>query len=213
LGELNTVTVLYTAHIAGNLALLPRLATLIQQARSTAQGPVFLLDLGDTCAPDAWVCRATQGRAPFLVLDSMGYDGAVIGGPERIPIPPPSLKQLLGQMIMPVIVWNRTSTITRRGISLSVAPGAAPQADSAPTIRIDRSANTLPATGSPGVTLGDVPQGHLTRVDLDWPSWTVQAAQALTAEQDTPVDPTIAAVVELVESEARYYAHEQGGTP
>lgn len=207
------MTVLYTAHIAGNLALLPRLATLIQQARSTAPGPVFLLDLGDTCAPEAWVCRATQGRAPFLVLDSMGYDGAVIGGPERIPIPPPSLKQLVGQMIMPVMVWNRTATLTRRGVSLCVAPGAAPDSGSTPTVRIDRSAATLPVTGSRSVTLGDVPQGHLARVDLAWPSWTVQAAQTLPLAHDTPVDPGVAAVVELVENEARYYAHEQGGTP
>ncbi len=204
---------MYTAHVAGNLALLPRLATLIQQVRRVKQGPVLVLDLGDTCAPDAWICRVTQGRAPFLVLDSMGYDGAVIGGPEQIPIPPASLKQLVGQMIMPVIVWNRVVTITRQGISVSVAPGTAVLPDDAPGIRIDRSASTLPETGSPVVTLGDVPHGHLARVDLDRASWTVQETHVTPIADDTPVEPTIAAVVELVESEAHYYAYRQGGIP
>ncbi|MEW6578797.1 MAG: hypothetical protein AB1435_06335, partial [Chloroflexota bacterium] len=89
-----TVTFLATAHLSGELRLLPRLFTLIHRERRSAQGPVVLLDLGDTCAVEAWVCRATLGRAPFLVLDSMGYDGAVIGGPEQVPIPPSSLRLL-----------------------------------------------------------------------------------------------------------------------
>ena len=73
------MTLLYTAHLAGEIALLPRLFTLIGQERRAAAGPVILLDMGDTCAVESWVCRATQGRAPFLVLDSMGYDAALIG--------------------------------------------------------------------------------------------------------------------------------------
>jgi hypothetical protein len=204
------VTLLYTAHLAGEVALLPRLFTLIGQERRTAAGPVILLDLGDTCAVESWVCRATQGRAPFLVLDSMGYDGAVIGGPEAVPIPPSSLRQLLGKLIMPVIVWNRTRTITKQGITVTLAPGSGSHPDQGPVIRIDRAAAALPDGGAPVLTLGDVAQGHLARVDMAWPAWTVQSARVVNVEPDTPVDPTVAAVVELVENEARFYA-QQGG--
>jgi hypothetical protein len=210
LAEPSLVTVLYTAHLAGEIALLPRLFTLISQECRAASGPVILLDLGDTCAVEAWVCRATQGRAPFLVLDSMGYDGALIGGPEAVPIPPSSLRQLLGKLIMPVIVWNRTGTITKRGITVTLAPGNAPLPDQGPVIRIDRSTAALPESGAPGVMLGDVAQGQLARVDLAWPEWFVQSARVIELEVGTPVDPTVAAVVELVENEARTIA-QQGG--
>jgi hypothetical protein len=204
------VTLLYTAHLAGEIALLPRLFTLIGQERRAAAGPVILLDLGDTCAVEAWICRATQGRAPFLVLDSMGYDGAVIGGPEAVPIPPSSLRQLLGKLIMPVIVWNRTRSITKRGVTVTLAPGSDSHPDQGPVIRIDRAAPALPEIGVPGLTLGDVAQGQIARVDMAWPAWTVQSARVTNVEPDTPVDPTVAAVVELVENEARLYA-QQGG--
>lgn len=200
------VTLLYTAHLAGELALLPRLFTLIKQERQMASGPVILLDLGDTGSAESWICQATQGRAPFLVLDSMGYDGAVIGGPEQVPIPPASLRRLLGHLIMPVILWNRAFPVTKQGITVTIAPGNAPLPDQGPAIRIDRSADVLPDAHSPVPVpiLGDVAQGHLARVDMSWPAWTVQSARLVRVEPNTPVDPTIAAVVELVETEAHH---------
>jgi 2',3'-cyclic-nucleotide 2'-phosphodiesterase (5'-nucleotidase family) len=210
LAEFSFVTLLYTAHLAGEIALLPRLFALISQERRAAHGPVILLDLGDTCSVESWLCRATQGRAPFLVLDSMGYDGAVIGGPEQTPIPPSSLRRLLDNMIMPVILWNRAVPIIRKGITFTVAAGDAPLPDQGPGVRIDRSTYALPDARDPVPTLGDVAQAHLARVDMTWPEWTVQSARLIQVEPDTPVDPTIAAVVELVETEARYYA-QQGG--
>ena len=97
MAEFEHVTLLYTANLQGELTLLPRLFTLIQQERRAATGPTLLLDLGDSCALSAWVCQATHGRAPFLVLDSMGYDAALIGGPERVPIPPSALRRLVAE--------------------------------------------------------------------------------------------------------------------
>jgi hypothetical protein len=213
LTDSSTVTLLYTANLRGDLALLPRLFTLIQHERRASGGPVLLLDLGDTCSVESWVCRATQGRAPFLVLDGMGYDAVLIGGPERVPIPPPSLRVLAANMVMAVVVWNRARSLTKRGITLTIAPGNAPPPDTSPAIRVDRSTHALPEAHDPVVTLGDVAHGHLARVDLAWPEWTVQSARLLAVSPDVPADPTIAALVEFVESEARDYAHHQQEDP
>jgi hypothetical protein len=100
--------------------------------------------------------------------------------------------------------------VTKQGITVTIAPGNAPLPDQGPAIRIDRSAAALPDTlpdahsPVPVLTLGDVAQGHLARVDMSWPGWTVQSARLVHVEPNTPVDPTIAAVVELVETEAHH---------
>lgn len=200
----STVTLLYTANLKGELTLLPRLFTLIQRERRVSGGLVLLLDLGDTCSLESWVCRATQGRAPFLVLDGMGYDAALIGGPEKVPIPPSSLRKLAGSLLMDVVVWNRARALTRRGITLTIAPGDAPLPDGGPAIRVDRSTEALPGIHEPGVTLGDVAHGVLARVDLAWPEWTAQSARTLAVSPEVSPDPTVAALVEFVESEARH---------
>lgn len=205
-GESPTVvTVLYTANLRGTLGLLPRLFTLIQQERRTASGPVLLLDLGDTCAADVWVCRATQGRAPLLALDGMGYDAAVIGGPEEVPIPPDALRQLVGRLGLRILIWNRAISLTRRGITLGIAAGEALLPAPSPGVRVDRAAPTLPALHTVPAVLGDVPQGHLARVDLRWPEAEVTAAALRAITAGTPPDPTVSALVELVEGEAAQF--------
>ena len=204
LTDLSTITLLYTANLRGELALLPRLFTLIQLERRVSGGLVLLLDLGDTCSQESWVCRATQGRAPFLVLDGMGYDAVLIGGREKAPIPPTSLRKLAGSLVMAVVVWNRARPLIRQGITLTIAPGAAPLQDDRPVIRIDRSTDALPKIHDPGVTLGDVAHGVLARVDLAWPEWTVQSARTRAVLPEVPSDRTVAALVEFVESEARH---------
>jgi hypothetical protein len=92
--------ILYTANLRGNLELLPRLYTFIKQLRRDVirfapededevmvchvQPPtpprILLLDLGDSCAPDAWHCAATGGRSMLIALDAMGYDAANVTG-------------------------------------------------------------------------------------------------------------------------------------
>jgi hypothetical protein len=206
-----SVTLLATAHLHGDLARLPRLFTLIQRERAAAGGVSFLLDLGDSCALDVWLCRATQGRAPLMVLDAMGYDAALVGGPEAVPIPVPSLLRLRELITMPVIPWGRAASLTRKGITLGLATGEAVLPGDRPGFRVDRSSDALPESGAATVMLGDVPPGHLARVDVAWPDWTVTAARLVALAPDTPPDPTILATVEFVQDEARDYARRQGG--
>ncbi|MBN2304370.1 MAG: hypothetical protein JXQ72_07845 [Anaerolineae bacterium] len=210
----SSVTWLYTANLKGDLHLLPRLFTLIQQERRSAHEAnslALLLDLGDTCALDSWVCPATQGRAPFLVLDAMGYDMALIGAGEQVSIPPDSLRRLLDTIMMRVALWNRPGHFTKRGITFHLASGTADFPAAEPGIRIDRTTTALPGANATPPVLGDVARGHLARVTMAWPDWTVQDARLLPLPETTSPDPTIAAVVELVENEARHYAQQEGG--
>lgn len=212
MSDVSSVTFLATANLRGNLALLPRLFSLIQQERHAAAGLVLLLDLGDTCALEAWICRETTGRAPLIVLDGMGYDAALVGGPEDVSIPPEPLKRLAQQVQLKIMLWHRVTTLTRRDITLAVASGKAALPAGEPGIYVDRASEALPAPGDRAITLGDVPAGMLARVDVAWPAWTVQAARLIPLPDDMPPDPTIQAVVEFVENEAHTYA-QQGGPP
>ncbi len=182
--------------------------TVINQEKKAADGPVFLIDLGDTCSVEAWVCCVTEGRAPFLVLDAMGYDAAVIGGPELVPIPIPSLRKLTGSISLALVVWNRIVKLTKRGITVTVSAGQAEIPDGHTGIRIDRRETVPTRDSDPWPVLEDVAKGDLARIDMAWPEWKVLAARKLSVTADTPVDPTIAAVVDLVEREAEHYMQQ-----
>jgi 2',3'-cyclic-nucleotide 2'-phosphodiesterase (5'-nucleotidase family) len=205
------ITLLYTAHLEGDLRLLPRLSTLIQQERRAAAGPVFLFDLGDTCALEAWICPATQGRAPFMVLDGLGYDAVIVGGPEQVPIPPASLYRLLETIVVPVVIWNTTLELRKRETTFYLAAGSAALPAGAPGVRVDRATQTLPAPGSSTITLGDVPHGFLARVDIRWPDWIVQESRWIALQDTTAPDPVTGALVDFVEEEARRFLRQQGG--
>ena len=204
-----TLTLLVTANLRGDLHLLPRLFTLIEYEKRSIGGVSVLLDLGDTCRADSWICQTTRGRAPLLVLDSMGYDGAIIGGPEQAPIPVDSLQRLAGQIAMPIFIWNRPRRLIKRRVAFTVAPGTSLPESTEPVLSIDRTRSTFPANGAMPV-LPDVPQGALLRVDVAWPDWIVEHVRLYPVSEATPPDSTIAAVVELVTNEARLHAQPRG---
>lgn len=77
---LSQLSIFYTARIQGDLALLPRLYTFIQQQITTLGVKPLLLDLGESCVPDVWPCGVTGGRSTLIVLDGMGYHAANVEG-------------------------------------------------------------------------------------------------------------------------------------
>jgi hypothetical protein len=212
-GTPSQLTLLYTAHLADHLAALPRLFTLIQSERRAAPGPVFVLDLGDSCSPQSWICRATQGRAGLMILDGMGFDAAVIGGRERVPIPAASLQRLRDRLVMPLIEWHTLRELSKRDVRLAIVTGDAALPPGMHGFRVDRTKTGLARGGDGEVVVGDVPGGALGRVIVTWPAWTVESADVLELPGETPPDPTIAAIMELVEHEARLFAQQQGGIP
>ena len=75
-----SLTLRYSANIAGDLALLPRLHNFLQRLQAADGSRPLLLDLGGSCAESAWHCRATGGRSALIVLDGMGYHAANVAG-------------------------------------------------------------------------------------------------------------------------------------
>lgn len=148
-----------------------------------------------------------------MILDGMGYDAAVIGGPERVPIPPASLARLRDRLVMPLIEWDTTRELSKRDVRLAVAAGDAALPPGTSGFRVDRSKTGLSLAHAGEPVVGDVRGGVVGRVVMAWPAWTVESADVLELPDDTPPDPTIAAIMELVEHEARLFAQQQGGIP
>ena len=200
------LTLLYTAGIAGDLALLPRLYTFLQRL-GAAEGPgALLLDLGGACSEVAWHCRATGGRSALIVLDGMGYHAANVEGA----LDPENRANLAGQVTMALVdaardwsyhvppVHDPSIIVTLRPRSpearLQIAPAPAAQA------RLEENV----------LRLGAVRAGQVGKavVDLrDGPRIVSAATHNMPA--DTPPNPSIAGAVEFVEAEARYYQRQQ----
>lgn len=90
-----SLTILYTYGLRGDLDVLPRLYTLIRQLRALNStegvlvcaddpappvGRVLLLDIGESCAADVWHCGVSGGLSMALAFDGMGYHAANVEG-------------------------------------------------------------------------------------------------------------------------------------
>ena len=75
--SIDSLHILYTHNIRGNLTLLPRLYTFIQSVKMPR---TLLLDLGNSCEASVWHCAATGGRSTAVVLDGMGFHAANVQG-------------------------------------------------------------------------------------------------------------------------------------
>jgi len=189
--------VFVTAHIEGDLDLMPRLYTAIRGAKDTVPGASLLIDTGRAWDAKSWICGATENRAPYFVLDAMGYDAAFADGLVHF-------DKLHGELQMQLLVPEAQFAYDVNGVKLSL--GVATNTDEA---AIQSGQVRLPMP-SQGVIL------HLT-LDLTQDSAPQQIIQQTiiqqTIIQQTIIrltdahlpDPTIAGAVEFIVSEARYY--------
>ena len=67
---------LYTSHLRGDLEWMPRLYTYLAGLQREYAGRTLKLDAGFACDHSAWHCAQTGGRSALLVLDAMGYAAA-----------------------------------------------------------------------------------------------------------------------------------------
>ncbi len=191
-----SLTILYTAQIRGDLALLPRLHTFLAglMADNEREG-TLLLDLGASCSDASWHCRATGGRSSLLALDAMGYHAANVEGQLK----PAQRRQLAGQVTLGLVdaahdwrwqAGNALATLTPReryaGWQICLRAGEQTELTGA-TLR-----------------LANVPKGQVGLARLAWgDGLELVGATVCEMPSRTPPNPSIAGTVEFIESEAR----------
>lgn len=195
-----SLTLLYTGEIAGDLALLPRLFTFLQQLKSEARSPVLLLDLGGSCAADVPHCRDTGGRSTLIALDGMAYHAANTAGLlER------EQRQGLAEQVTLGLVdeerdWHcRLPPLSDLGIRVRLRS----RTDSARLQILLRPAESTRIEGNT-LHLRSVRAGQVGAVALDLRGQPkLLAARIHEMPATTPPNPSIAGTVEFVEAEAR----------
>ena len=200
-----SLKLLYTANIAGDLALLPRLFTVIQQLRADPCQPVLLLDLGASCADDVWHCRETGGRSTLIALDAMGYHAANVKGTldER------NRGKLAEQVTMALVDEGRDWLYHVPPVSDDSISVRLRARDDEARMQIVLSPAQRIAIKGNAIFLQSVGAGQVGEVLVD-----LREAPVLIGERvhrippDTPPNPSIAGTVEFVEAEARYFARQ-----
>ncbi len=200
-----SLTLRYSANIAGDLALLPRFYTFLQRLGAADGRGALLLDLGGACSGDVWHCRATGGRSALIVLDGMGYHAAnVEGGLER-----ENCDKLAGQVAMALVDASQdwaydVPPVSDPGIVVTLRPrerAARLQIALKPAAETRIEGNILRLRRVSAGSIGEAV------VDLRGRPQLVSAT-VHTMPPDTPPNPSIAGAVEFVEAEARYFARQ-----
>lgn len=197
-----SLSLLYTANLRGNIALLPQLYTFMRRLKSELQPGSLILDLGKACDDAAPHCRQTGGRSMLIVMDGMGYHAANVDGAFDAT----DRKRVVDQVTMALVDsakdWHyRDALIEDTSIRLTVKPNAAParlQICLAPAESTRLDGNIL--------FLRDVQMGQVGTVSIDLdgsPRIAEHAIHDLPA--DTPPNSSIAGAIDFVESEARLF--------
>jgi hypothetical protein len=225
-----SLSIFYTAHIRGDLALLPPLYTFLKSLREdlahfapedegevmicAVQPPparTLLLDLGDSCAPDVWHCTATAGRSTLIALDAMGYHAANVSGL----LPPESRAKLTENLLGMALVDSEHPSELEDVILSTLSPSVRQSADTLAglsKLHISLTADTTTRLVGHVLYLarieaGQIGTAYIGGTDSD-PQLLADATFDLPA--NTPPDPTISGTVDFVTNEARFFAKRQG---
>ncbi len=196
----------YTAGIAGDLALLPRLHTFLQRLKAAEGQGALLLDLGGSCADSVWHCRATGGRSALIVLDGMGYHAANVEGA----LDAVSRARLTGQVTLGLVDAGRdwsyhAPPVSDPGIIVALHPRER-------AARLQIALRPAEETRLDGkiLSLAAVKSGQVGEVVVDLRGAPrLLAATVHEMPPDTPPNPSIAGAVEFVEAEARLFAQKR----
>ena len=224
------LTILYTANIQGDLALLPPLYTFLKSLVHdlvrfapededdvmvcAVQPPpiqTLLLDLGGSCAPDVWHCTATGGRSTLIALDAMGYHAANVSD-----ILNEEGRGKLADNPMGVALVDERHPHQDGGIRFSSIPDSATPFDQFErgVVNYDLQIVLAPAesTHLAGKTLylAEVEKGHVGTAHISMGAYPHLLANAVfDLPANTPPDPTIAGTVDFITNEARLFARKQ----
>ncbi len=179
------INLLITAHTEGDLPYLPRLFSVLKQVRENA----FCIDTGRAWSAESWVCAATGNRAPYVVFDAMGYHTVFADGLDA-----PN-RDLLQTQMMTQLVFEQGQLVT-----------------SAYTLMLKRDLHLqTPVFKDRILFLPLPPKGIIQQVTVS--GETIEQIKTIEVPPSVLPDPTIAATVEFVVGEARYYLKKQGKNP
>ena len=201
-----SLSLLYTANLRGDIALLPQLFTFLQRLKPDEGSGSLILDLGNACDDAAWHCQQTAGRSMLILLDGMGYHAANIDGALDAHNRTRVDEQVTMALVDRANDWHyHVPPLDDTSIRLTVRPNAAParlQVCLAPAERTRIDGKDL--------FLRDVHAGQVGTVRIDLrgsPRITDHAIHDLPS--DTPPNSSIAGAIEFVESEARLFNKNQ----
>jgi len=205
---MQSLSILYTHNIGGDLALLPHLYTYIEQLQKeeiarTGQR-ALLVDIGGSCHSGIWHCEVTGGRSTLVVLDGMGYHAVNI-----VDILQPSEKHKLKNIITTAMIDERTSW--RYHVPPHQDDGIVISALPTPALRlcIVLSPTDETALEHNMLTLQAIDKAEVGRVVVDLETNTLSHHDVLTLPKELPASMTITAAIEFMEDEARYFAKQQ----
>lgn len=206
---MSELQVIFSANLAADFELMPYVATTIRQARqqpSTAEPrPTLLLDLGGAWSDEVWVSATTEHRAPYLILDAMGYsvaraDGLDVGGIL-------GLRNSVQMFLMDDSIVYRWQSY---GVEVNVGPRAsAPFVTWPAPMLAPAFGQTIYQQQDGGVILRPL-TGEIGKIVADYPSMQVVEAERIAIRRNRP-DPSIVEMVKFVEWEARAYEARQKG--
>lgn len=208
------LTILYTHRLRGDLEALPKLYGFLRQlqahyseapARVCADDPApsvgsFLrLDLGESCDPSVWHCEVSGGRSALVVLDGMGFDAARVEDAATIRAQMgDSVRLALVDGESPFRIDDVVMTVDDRRGDLAGRPYTL-QISLTPADVTHLDGDRLYLAGLAGS--GQVGVAQLTGI-ID--RWALVTHEIHDLPRRALPDPTIAASVEFVLSEARY---------
>lgn len=201
-----SLTLLYSEGIAGDLALLPRLHTFLQELKADRRRPALLLDLGQSCADERWHCRETGGRSTLIALDGMGYHAANVAGT----LDEGKREALAAQVTMGLVDGGRDWLYPMPpGRDPSIRATLRPRDESA-GLQIVLTADHRTRVEGNTLRLRTVGAGQVGEAAVD-----LRGAPALLGARvhemplATPPNPSIAGMVDFIEAEARLLAKKR----
>lgn len=198
-----SLSLLYTGHIRGDLAILPRLHTFLRRLMQRAD-TWLLLDTGGACSEQVWHCRATGGRSCLVALDGLGYHAANVDGA----LDAASREKLAGQVTLGLIDAAQDWQTPNGEILVALEPR-----QTAHRLQICLRPAERARLDGKALWLGEAQAGQVGEVRLELgDSPRIVVAQVHDMPRSTPPNPGIAGMVEFIESEARFFRHRDAET-
>lgn len=213
---MESVHILYTGNLRGNIDLLPRLQTFLRQLKALpldegddvmicavqpVARPTLMLDLGESCSPEVWHCAATGGRSVLMGLDALGYQAANVSGSLDA-----EARERMRDNLMGMALVDAENPYADNGLLLS-ADAARDETQPRPDLQIVLTPAERTHLEGHILYLAAVEAGQVGAAQVSGLGVhpKIQAHTIFDLPATIAPDPTIAGVVEFILSEARLY--------